>query len=198
MIAKLTGILDSIGEDAAVVDVAGVGYLLYCSGRTLSRLPAVGVGLSLAVETHVREDHIHLFGFGDDAEREWFRVLMTVQGVGARVALAILTVLEPDRIIEAIAAGDKDAFTRADGVGPKLATRILTELKAKAGGIELGIAAEAPSRTDGIAHDAISALINLGYNRTEAFSVVAQAMRQFGPDASVETLVRAGLRELVA
>ena len=125
MIAKLTGVLDSIGEDRIVVDVGGVGYLAYCSGRTLRALPAVGGSVALAIETHVREDHIHLYGFIDAAERDWFKLLTTVQGVGARVALAILTVLEPNVITDAVIAQDKVAFTQAAGVGSKLAARLV-------------------------------------------------------------------------
>lgn len=130
MIAKLKGLVDSVGDDSAVIDVNGVGYLVFCSGRTLGRL-AVGEAAALAVETHVREDHIHLYGFTDATEREWFRLLTTVQGVGARVGLAILTVMTPLDLSQAIAAGDKAPLTRAAGVGPKLAGRIVSELKEK-------------------------------------------------------------------
>ena len=137
MIAKLTGLVDSLGEDWVVIDVGGVGYLVFGSGGTLGRL-AVGEIASLEIETHVREDHIHLYGFADAVERDWFRILMTVQGVGARVALAILTVLAPDQLMPAIAAGDRAALTRAAGVGGKLAGRIVAELKDKVGDIALG------------------------------------------------------------
>ena len=201
MIAKLTGLLDSIGEDHAVVDVGGVGYLLYCPGRTLARLPGLGEAASFFVITHVREDHIHLYGFTDEPERDWFRLLTTVQGVGARVALAILTVLGPAELVQAIAAQDRPALTRAEGVGPKVATRILGELKDKAGGLALGpVAAVGGAATgaaaDGPPHDAVSALTNLGYGRTEAYGSVSQAVRRLGAEASTEALIREGLTEL--
>ncbi len=142
MIAKLRGVVDSVGEDWAVIDVAGVGYLVSCSGRTLAALQ-VGAAAALFVETQVREDRIQLFGFVEPADREWFRLLQTVQGVGGRVALGILSALGPDQLVQVIASGDRAAITRADGVGPKLAARILTELKDKAGGIALGQLAKA-------------------------------------------------------
>ena len=145
MIAKLSGRLDSTGLDHAIIDVGGVGYLVFCSARTLSRLGPVGGAVSVLVDTHVREDAITLYGFAESGEREWFRLLITVQGVGARVAGALLSVLSPDDLTRAIAAQDKVALTRADGVGPKLATRILSELKDKVGGIALGPAALAGS-----------------------------------------------------
>ena len=198
MIAKLTGVIDAAAADHAVVDVGGVGYLVYCSGRTLDRLPPVGAAASLAIETHVREDHIHLYGFADEAERDWFRLLTTVQGVGARVALAILTALSAEQLIHAIAAQDKAALTGADGVGPKLAARILTELKDKAGGLVLGPAtAGTPDRAglDDHAADAVSALVNLGYGRSQALTAVLAASRD-GAEASTESLIRAGLKEL--
>src|SRR6185312_9648087 len=135
MIAKLTGILDHIGPEGAVIDVGGVGYLCFCSNRTLGQLPQPGGAARLLIETHVREDHIHLYGFADTAERDWFRILTTVQGVGAKVGLAILSVLSPDQVATAIAAGDKAMLARAEGVGPKLAGRIASELKDKVGGI---------------------------------------------------------------
>ncbi|MCW9045346.1 MAG: Holliday junction branch migration protein RuvA, partial [Alphaproteobacteria bacterium] len=138
MIAKLSGTLDSSGEGWAVIDVGGVGYLVFCSNRTLSKFPGVGEAVRVFVETHVREDQFHLYGFIDSVERDWYRLLITVQGVGAKVGLAILGVLSPDQIMQAIAAQDKAAITRANGVGPKVATRILTELKEKAGAIALG------------------------------------------------------------
>ena len=204
MIAKLTGVLDSIGSDWAVIDVGGVGYLVYCSGRTLSRLPRAGEPASLHVETHVREDHIHLYGFAEENERAWYRLLTTVQGVGARVALAILSVLAPDQLFQAIAAQDRTALTRADGVGPKVAARILNELKDKAGGIALGPVARIggtgvdgpPSPSDGTPADAVSALVNLGYSRTEAFGAIGHAVQHLGGEATLEALVREGLVEL--
>ena len=199
MIAKLKGLLDSTGEEWAVVDVGGVGYLVFCSGRTLARMPRSGSPIELTVETHVREDHIHLYGFPDEAERDWFRLLTTVQGVGAKVAMAILGVMGPDELLQAIAAGDRASLTRASGVGPKLASRVVAELKDKVGGIALGggavtqmVALAGSSR----AGDAVSALVNLGYRRVEAFGAVATVARDLGTDAPVESLIRAGLREL--
>ena len=135
MIAKLTGILDSIGDDWAVIDVGGVGYLVFCSTRTLAQLPGTGEAVSFVIETHIREDHIHLYGFLDQAEREWFKLLTTVQGVGAKVGLGIQSVLGPRELTDAILAQDKGMITRAPGVGPKVATRLLTELKDKVGGM---------------------------------------------------------------
>ena len=195
MIAKLTGLVDSLGEDRAVIDVGGIGYLVFCSGGTLGRL-AAGEIASLEIETHVREDHIHLYGFTDAAERDWFRTLTTVQGVGSRVALAILTVLAPDQLMPAIAAGDKAALTRAAGVGSKLAGRVLAELKDKVGDIALGPAAVAGDEAGGTAADAVSALVNLGYGAAESFAAVSHAARRLGAVADTEALIRAGLAEL--
>ncbi|MFQ5954364.1 MAG: Holliday junction branch migration protein RuvA [Kiloniellales bacterium] len=200
MIAKLSGLIDSVGADWAVIDVSGVGYLMFCSSRTLSRLPDEGKPASLFVETHVREDHIHLYGFVDPVERDWFRLLTTVQGVGARVALAVLSVLGPDQLLLAIVAQDKGLLSRADGVGAKLAGRIVAELKDQAGGLALGPAAAAGSANGvadtGAGSDAISALVNLGYRQAEAYGAVAQATQRLGSDATVESLIRAGLKEL--
>ena len=198
MIAKLAGVLDSVGEDWAVVDVAGVGYLVYCSSRTLRGLPAVGAPVRLFVETHVREDHIHLYGFADAPERDWFRLLQTVQGVGARVALAILAVLGPGDLMRAVAAQDKAAVSQANGVGGKLAGRIVAELQEVADGLVLGPVAAIDTATvgGGIAADAVSALVNLGYRRMEATAAVAGAAREIGSDAELDALVRGGLRGL--
>ena len=204
MIAKLSGVLDSTGTDWAVVDVAGVGYLLFCSSRTLAALPGKGKTVSLQVETHVREDRIHLYGFADAAEREWFRLLTTVQGVGSRVALAVQSVLSPTDLMQAILAQDRTALTRASGVGPKLAGRIVAELKDKVGGISLSVpsaalaGAAAATEAAGPLADAVSALVNLGYRRTEAFGAVAHAAQSLGPEAGIEALIRAGLKELSA
>lgn len=198
MIARLKGLLDSLGPQGAVIDVGGVGYLVACSGRTLAALPAVGKPVSLHVETLVRDEQIHLYGFRDMAEKEWFRLLMTVQGVGPRVALAILTVLSPDEVARAIAAEDRAMLTRAEGVGPRLAARIFTELKDKIGIVPFAAAkAEAPV-PEGAERDAVSALVNLGYGRAEAFGAVARASQKLGPGAAVEALVRGGLKELSA
>ena len=204
MIAKLSGRLDSTGTDHAIIDVGGVGYLVFCSARTLSRLGPVGGAASVLVDTHVREDAITLYGFAEGGEREWFRLLITVQGVGARVAGALLSVLSPDDITRAIAAQDKVALTRADGVGPKLATRILSELKDKVGGIALGPAALAGAAVPagasvpegGALGDAVSALVNLGYGRTEAFGAVMAAGKELGSAAGASALIRQALATL--
>jgi Holliday junction DNA helicase RuvA len=202
MIARLTGKLEPLGEDRAIVDVGGVGYLVFCSGRTLARMPADGSTVQLQIETHVREDHIHLYGFADTGELEWFRLLTTVQGVGAKVALAILTALGPDELLQAVAAADKVAVSRANGVGPKLAARIVLELKDKVGGIALGAAAairvagKPAAPAGGVDADAVSALVNLGYGRSEAFGAVARAGGRLGGGAPLGDLIRAGLEEL--
>ncbi len=205
MIARLKGIVDGLGDDWAVIDVGGVGYLVFCSGRTLSRL-AVGAAVTVHVETHVREDHIHLYGFADAGDKEWFRLLTTVQGVGSKVALAILTVLSPEQLMAAIAAQDKTALTRASGVGPKLGARIVAELKDKAALVATPFVPAAPgaapisvaAQTGGIVEDALSALVNLGYRRLEAHPVVIQAAAALGEAATVPALIRAGLKELGA
>jgi len=200
MIAKLTGVVDSKSADAAIVDVGGVGYQVFCSARSWSRLPAAGGAISLFIETHVREDHIHLYGFIDAAEREWFRLLTTVQGVGAKLALAILGVLSSGDLTQAILVQDKTSLTRASGVGPKLAARIVAELKDKVGGIALGPVAAVAAATEvsGPVADAVSALVNLGYRRAEAFGAVAQASKRLGPNAALDVLIKAGLKELSA
>ncbi len=205
MIAKLTGLVDSTGEDYVIIDVGGVGYSVFCSNRTLNMLATATGTVSVMIETHVREDHIHLYGFADEAERAWFKLLTTVQGVGAKVCLAILSVLSPDNLVQAIAAQDKAAVTQAPGVGPKLATRILSELKDKVGGISLGsttaVLEGEVAYADGgsqFANDAVSALVNLGYGRSDAFRVVHQAAAKLGVDASVEVLIKDGLSELSA
>jgi holliday junction DNA helicase RuvA len=199
MIAKLAGLLDQVAPDAAVVDVGGVGYLVYCSNRTLARLPGVGVPVRFLIETHVREDHIHLYGFADTAERDWFRLLTTVQGVGARLALSVLSVLGPDELGLAILAQDRALLAQAEGVGPRLAARIVNELRDKAGGLAIA-APPAPGSvaTAGgdAAGDAVSALVNLGYHRAEAYGAVAAAAQRLGAAAAVEALIRAGLQEL--
>jgi Holliday junction DNA helicase RuvA len=207
MIGKLTGVLESSGEDWALVDVRGVGYLVFCSVRTLERAGRQGDGVSLLVETHVREDHIHLYGFADPGERDWFRLLSTVQGVGAKMALAVLSTLSPADLIRAIAAQDKAALTRASGVGPKLAARIVAELKDKAGAVALGPAAAIgagpgagaiSAGLDAPAEDALSALVNLGYGRGEALGAVVEASRKLGAKAPLASLIKEGLKELSA
>ena len=199
MIAKLAGVIDQIGPEAAIIDVSGVGYLAFCSTRTIGRLPAVGAPASLLIETHVREDHIHLYGFVDAAERDWFRQLTTVQGVGARLALAILSAVAPEHLGPAILARDKAALMRADGVGARLAARIVNELHDKVDGAaaEATVPTTAASAEDaGPAADAVSALVNLGYRRTEAFGAVATAARRLGSGADAGALIRVGLQEL--
>jgi len=196
MIAKLTGLVDQVGEDWLVLDVGGVGYLLFCGSRTLGRLPPVGQSARLFVETHVREDHIHLFGFMDEEERAWFRLLQTVQGVGAKVALAILSTLATKELSQAIANNDKAMLSRPAGVGPKLAARLAIELKDKAIAV-LPPGSFLPSGpAAGGLEDAISALVNLGYRRNEAQMAVVKAAATLGDDAKVPALIRAGLQEL--
>ena len=201
MIAKLAGIIDHVGPEGAVIDVGGVGYLVFCSTRTIGRLPAAGSAAALLIEMHVREDHIHLYGFVDDVERDWFRRLTTVQGVGTRLALAILSTVPPEQLGLAIFAEDKAVLMRADGVGARLATRIISELHDKVD--EVGAAAAsaavivpAPDADGGPAADAVSALVNLGYRRSEAFGAVATAARRLGSEADAGALIRAGLQEL--
>ena len=199
MIAKLTGAIDSAGSDSAIVDVNGVGYLVFCSARTLGKLPAKGAPVSLLIETHVREDHIHLYGFADASEREWFRLLTTVQGVGAKLGLAILGALSPDDLARAIASGDKASLSRPSGVGPKLAARIAVELKDKVKNMARGpIAADLPAGegTNATIADAVSALVNLGYRRPEAIDAVTAVARRLGDEVAVGALIRAGLQEL--
>ena len=206
MIAKLTGILDRRDDGAVVIGVGGVGYLVFVSARTADRLGPVGGAVNLQIETHVREDHIHLFGFADQEEQACFRLLQTVQGVGAKAALSILSALSADSVLTAIAAQDKSLLTRADGVGPKLAQRIVNELKDKTAALVMAEAAR-PNAADGGAApvvagdgpiaDAVSALVNLGYGRAEAFAAVgAAASAHDGGD--LETLITAGLKELAS
>ena len=198
MIARLKGLVEQIGEDWAVIDVQGVGYLVYCSSRSLSRLPRVGEAVALFIETHVREDHIHLYGFFEEAERAWFRLLQTVQGVGSKVALAILSTLSGDDLANAIASGDKAMLSRPSGVGPKLAARLAVELKDKVAGIaSVGSFAPAMAAASGGGlEDAISALVNLGYRRAEAQMAVVKASSALGEGAPVPALIRVGLQEL--
>src|SRR5215470_10185271 len=203
MIGKLKGIIDSYGEDAIVLDVNGVGYLVHCSARTLQELPGIGEGATLSIETYVREDQIKLFGFLSDVEREWFRLLQTVQGVGAKVALAVLGTLKPADLASAIAMRDKAMVARTPGVGPKVAERIVTELKDKApvyaevdpALVRLSGALEDKRAPQPIS-DAVSALVNLGYGQPQAAAAVAAAARSAGDGAEVKTLIRLGLKEL--
>jgi Holliday junction DNA helicase RuvA len=195
MIARLRGLLDSFGADYAVIDVNGVGYLVLASTRTLASLGAIGGEVVLHIETQVSDDAIRLIGFGSAEERDWFRLLTSVQGVGSRVALAILSTLAGDDLHRAIASGDHRMVSRANGVGPKLAQRIVNELKDKAGGIVLGTGGPAAPRPGGLGADAVSALLNLGFRPAEASSAVAQAETELGPEASLDALVRTALKK---
>jgi len=200
MIGKLKGIVDSHGEDFVILDVQGVGYIVHCSGRTLQKLPRPGEAATLAIETHMREDSIKLFGFISEAERDWFRLLQSVQGVGAKVALAIQTVLDVAELASAIACQDKAAIARAPGVGPKLAARIASELKDKAAAHGAAGAADARLGGDGgqpaAAQDALSALVNLGYGRPQAAAAVAASVAALGDGAPAAELILHGLKEL--
>jgi Holliday junction DNA helicase RuvA len=197
MIAKLRGLLDSAAADSCVIDVNGVGYLVFASARTLGNLGAVGGSVTLHIETQVREDAIQLFGFLGADERDWFRLLLSVQGVGGRVALAILSVLAPAELQHAIAARDTASVARANGVGPKLAARIVNELKDKAGSIASGPAAPlAPATAAKTAvADTLSALANLGFRPADASRAVAEAVNELGEDAAVDALLRVALRK---
>jgi holliday junction DNA helicase RuvA len=203
MIGKLKGVIDSYGEDFIVLDVNGVGYLVHCSARTLQELPGVAQPATLSIETHVREDQIKLFGFVTDVEREWFRLLQTVQGVGAKVALSVLSTLKPADLASAIAIRDKAMVARTPGVGPKVAERIVTELKDKAPAyasvdpavIRLSGAVEDRRAPQPIV-DAVSALINLGYGQPQAAAAIAAAARSAGEEADTARLIRLGLKEL--
>jgi Holliday junction DNA helicase RuvA len=194
VIARLRGLLDSFGADHAVIDVQGVGYLVAASTRTLSQLGAIGDEVVLHTEMQVSADAIRLIAFATAEELDWFRLLTSVQGVGSRVALAILSALSGDELHRAIAGGDKAMVARAQGVGPKLAQRIVNELKDKAGGVVLGAAA--PSLPAGShSADAVSALINLGFRPAEASSAVAKAEGELGPEASLDAMVRVALKK---
>ena len=202
MIGKLKGTVDSYGEDHVIVDVNGVGYVVHCSARTLQSLPPTGDPVTLAIETHVREDQIRLFGFQADVEREWFRLLQTVQGVGTRVALSVLGTLKTADLATAVALRDKATIARSPGVGPKVAERIVTELKDKVpayAAVDPAVARLAGAVEDRRAPrpvlDAISALVNLGYGQPQAAAAVAAAMGTAG-DADTAQLIRLGLREL--
>ena len=195
MIAHLKGILSSTAADHAVIEVAGVGYLVGASARTLDSLGAVGEAVLVHTEMLVAEDSIRLMGFATASERDWFRLLTGVQGVGARVALAILSALAPDELARAIAAQDKTMVARANGVGPKLAERIVRELKDKVGGIALGTPGGATMPSGGAAADAVSALLNLGFRPAEASNAVAAADDELGPGATLDALVRLALRK---
>jgi Holliday junction DNA helicase RuvA len=201
MIAKLAGVVEQIEPDAAVIDVGGVGYLAFCSTRTIGRLPPPGSPARLLIETHVREDHIHLYGFIDAAERDWFRRLTTVQGVGARLALSLLSAVPPEKLGLAILAQDKPALAQAEGVGPRLAARIINELRDKIANIAAPVSASSalrdePTNGQGATADAIAALENLGVGRTEALGAIAAAARRLGSEAAADVLIKSGLEEL--
>ena len=203
MIGKLKGVIDSYGDDFVVVDVGGVGYVVHCSARTLQALPAPGEPAVLAIETYVREDQIRLFGFLSDVEREWLRLLQTVQGVGARVALSVLGTLKVPDLATAVAMRDKATIARTPGVGPKVAERIVTELKDKAPAyaaldpavVRLSGAVDDKRAPQPVA-DAVSALINLGYGQPQAAAAIAAATREAGEGADTARLIRLGLKEL--
>lgn len=211
MIGKLTGRIDTIAAGYVLVDVNGVGYIVHASGRTLGRIGGKGDGVSLLIETHVREDNISLYGFADAVEQQWFKLLTTVQGVGAKAALSILSAASPNDLSLAIAAQDKAVFTRADGIGPKLGTRIVTELKDKAGQIDLspmgannfasgvtGTPTKIETGEGAFIGEALSALVNLGYGRSEALVALNAAQRALGEDADLSSLIKQGLKELAA
>ncbi|WP_439872250.1 Holliday junction branch migration protein RuvA [Rhizobium leguminosarum] len=202
MIGKLKGTIDEIGEDYVLVDVHGVCYVAYCSARTLSKLGSAGEACVLFIETYVREDQLKLFGFLSALEREWFNLLQSVQGVGAKVALAVLSTLTPGELANAIALQDRAAVSRAPGVGPKVAMRLVTELKNRApafAGEAINIALK-QELGEGVAAapvaDAVSALTNLGYSRDQAANAVAAAMKAAGDGADSAKLIRLGLKEL--
>jgi Holliday junction DNA helicase RuvA len=206
MIGKLKGLVDTVGEDYAMIDVGGVGYVAFCSAGTLRQLPSVGEATTLHIETHVREDHIHLYGFASTEERRMFQQLTKINGVGNKVALAILSALSPGQIVTAIAAQDKQALTQAPGVGPKLAARLLTELKGQLGenwtSVSTAPIVSGPNTNGagiGLARndvmDAVSALVNLGYNRSDAYQAV-QRVASKEESIEVDGLIREGLKEL--
>ncbi|MCA3646506.1 MAG: Holliday junction branch migration protein RuvA [Rhabdaerophilum sp.] len=203
MIGKLKGVIDSYGEEHVILDVHGVGYLVHCSSRTLQALPQAGEAATLFIETIVREDMIRLFGFASETEKAWFNILLGVQGVGQKVALAILSTLRPAELANAIAMKDKAAIARTSGVGPKLAERICVELKDKApafGSVDPAVVKLAgeldEGRAKGPVKDAISALVNLGYGQPQAAAAVAAAAKALGETAETGALIRQGLREL--
>jgi holliday junction DNA helicase RuvA len=193
MIARLSGILAEIAADSAVIDVGGVGYVVHLSGKTLDALGPAGSEVVILTELQVREDAWTLFGFGSAAERDAFRTLTSVQGVGGRLALAILSILSPDELARAVAQDDKAMIGRANGVGPKLAARIANELQGKLGVV--GISSAAPAPRAGAAADALSALANLGFKPAEASAAVNAAQDELGPDAGLDALVRLALRK---
>jgi Holliday junction DNA helicase RuvA len=195
MIAKLRGLLDAIAADHAVIDVNGIGYLVFASSRTLSSLGAIGGEVVLHTEMKVSDDDIRLIGFATGGERDWFRLLTSVQGVGTRVALAILSALSADELSNAIATADSATVSRANGVGPKLAQRIVNELKDKVGALALGTPGTAAPAPGSASADAVSALLNLGFRPAEASAAVSKAEADLGPNASLDALVRIALKK---
>ncbi|MAV87908.1 MAG: Holliday junction branch migration protein RuvA [Rhodospirillaceae bacterium] len=204
MIAKLTGVIDQINEDSVIIDVNGVGYLVFCSNFTLNSVKSHNGLVSILVEMHVREDHIHLFGFCNEEEKIWFNLLRTVQGVGAKVCLGILSTLSSRELTAALRSEDKASITKAPGVGAKLATRIVTELKDK---FEILIFGSSPSTVtdylpskeleEDVQKDSISALVNLGYTKSDAFRAIQLALEKIGDNPSVEILIKEALQELI-
>jgi holliday junction DNA helicase RuvA len=212
MIGKLSGIIDQFGADFILLNVGGVGYIVHCSGRTLAQSGQVGDPLSLLIDMQVREDAMNLYGFRDAGEQQWFRLLTSVQGVGAKVGMAILSACPSERLGFAIASGDKAMLTQADGVGPKLGIRIITELKDKVAKMDVSFMAQKPSISAQSAknmapaatsadQDAVSALVNLGYARADAFEAVLAAKQKANDndqELKVETLIKLALKELSA
>ena len=205
MIAKLTGKITRANDESVIIDVNGVGYLVFCSAKTLEVVSKNEEVTSLLVETHVREDHIHLFGFFEEAEQNCFKILTTVQGVGAKVALGILSSWSPDKLANAISAGDKNLITKAPGVGPKLAARIITELKDKMGSVyesqiitNYGQKSVNKKVDEGVISDVISALENFGYQRSNAYAASLAAADRLGDSVSLQVLIREALSELSA
>ncbi len=206
MIGKIKGVVDEIGEDFVIIDVNGVGYYIFASGRNLQQF-VTGEAVALFIETHVREDHIHLYGFASASEQQWFRRLTSVNGVGAKMALAVQSALTPEQISTALISQDKTAFTQISGIGPKMAARIINELKDKAGSMDIpsipavnsgnvtSITTGATPPQNKSAADAISALTNLGYGRSDAYMVVTRLVREDN-SAKVEDLIKLGLKEL--
>ncbi len=207
MIGKLRGTVDAVGVDHAIIDVGGVGYEVACSSRTLAALPPAGEAVTLSIETHVREDAIKLYGFLSESERSWFRLLQSVQGVGSKVALSILSTLDTAQIAQAIALQDRAMMARAPGVGPKVALRIVNELKDKAPPLAISAAGQAgtaaasvdganPEASTSAVAEAISALLNLGYPQVQANAAVSAALQKAGDPPRTEILIRLALKEL--
>lgn len=202
MIGKLKGVIDTIGEDFVILDVHGVGYVVQCSGRTLAHAGQVGEAATLAIETHVREDSIRLYGFATDAERDWFRLLQTVQGVGAKVALAVLGAMSTEELAVAITRQDKARIAQAQGIGPRLAARLAAELKDKVpAGVTLAemqaaVAGAAEATEPPAVQDAVAALLTLGYGRPQAAEAAASARKTLGAAADAAALIRQALKQL--